>query len=73
VEVDRLELEKEDERLLEIELLTEDDRLDELTTAGAELERLEEATINDDWLDDEIVAALKAAISFLILLSAWAA
>jgi hypothetical protein len=72
---DRLELDNEDKRLLELlaTIELELDRLEELTLAGVELERLDEATTIEDWLDDETVGALNAAISFLTLFSASAA
>lgn len=62
-----------DDRMLEITLVACDERLDDTVLAGAELARLDEATTNDDWLDEDTVADLNAAISFFTLFNACAA
>lgn len=62
----------DDERMLELTLL-DDERLDELKLAGAELVGADEVITTVAWLDDDTVAALNAAISFLTLFNACAA
>lgn len=70
---ERLDVVAVDDRMLEITLVACDERLDDTVLAGAELARLDEATTNDDWLDEDTVADLNAAISFFTLFNACAA